>query len=177
MRRAAPLAAPVVPALVPPDGHAGSGTGEVDGAADSIRVGLSLPPSVKRGVIRRTEDLNRETLRQPQRPSPQQEIARVAVDRAGIGDLNGSVSASKHHKDRGRVCRAGEHDPLDTAAGEREVRYDVLGRSRFDQGQEERCPEHRCSQHSTKRQAQPKLTFCYCRTLRFRRYQALGSIH
>jgi hypothetical protein len=42
------------------------------------------------------EDLNRETLRQPQRPSPQQEIARIAVDRAGIGDLNGSVSAGTY---------------------------------------------------------------------------------
>jgi hypothetical protein len=32
----------------------------------------------------------------PQRPSPQQEIARIAVDRARIGDLNGSVSAGTY---------------------------------------------------------------------------------
>jgi hypothetical protein len=67
-----------------------------NGAADSIRIGLGLPLSVEGGVIGRTEDLNRETLRQPQRPSPQQEIARIAVDRAGIGDLNGSVSAGTY---------------------------------------------------------------------------------
>jgi hypothetical protein len=78
------------------DGCAGSGAGEGDGAADSIRIGLGLPLSVEGGVIGRTEDLNRETLRQPQRPSPQQEIARIAVDRAGIGDLNGSVSAGTY---------------------------------------------------------------------------------
>jgi len=48
------------------------------------------------GVIGRTGDLNRETLRQPQRPSPQQEIARIPVDRAGTGDLNGSVSAGTY---------------------------------------------------------------------------------
>ena len=79
-----------------PDGCAGSGAGEGDGAADSIRIGLGLPLSVEGGVIGRTEDLNRETLRQPQRASPQQEIARIAVDRAGIGDLKGSVSAGTY---------------------------------------------------------------------------------
>jgi hypothetical protein len=31
-----------------------------------------------------------------QRASPQQEIARIAVDRAGIGDLKGSVSAGTY---------------------------------------------------------------------------------
>jgi hypothetical protein len=67
-----------------------------NGAADSIRIGLGLPLSVEGGVIGRTEDLNRETLRQPQRASPQQEIARIAVDRAGIGDLKGSVSAGTY---------------------------------------------------------------------------------
>jgi hypothetical protein len=69
------LAAPVVPALVPT-----SQTGALAlvrakaTAADSIRIGLGLPVSVEEGVIGRTEDLNRETLRQPQRPSPQQEL-------------------------------------------------------------------------------------------------------
>jgi hypothetical protein len=92
------LAAPVVPALVPTSqtGALAPGAGEGDGAADSIRIGLGLPLSVEGGVIGRTEDLNRETLRQPQRASPQQEIARIAVDRAGIGDLKGSVSAGTY---------------------------------------------------------------------------------
>jgi hypothetical protein len=132
------LAALTEPALLPTiqTGAFARVRANIDRGGERVGIGGGVPLANERGAVGRRRDRHRETLRQPQRLGPDQEVGRVFQDSAAVVERDLAFVPDKQEEGRPRVRRAGVEHAL-AAIGERDVPDDRLCRRREAEDSEE----------------------------------------